>query len=396
MQIKKIYLQGGARLEKGWCKMTILLRGKKISCILCTVFFLVLTSQAYALEYIAEGTGPTRKAAIQDSFRNALENVSGMTIDSSTRVTNSRVMHDQIYTHANGFIRSYQVLQTLNDGEQYKVKTKVVIDMEPNAKRMSDLDKVKAIHVGINDPRIGIIILNQNNAMKASDVAVQTAIASVLSQSGFSHIITMNRLNQLKSRRFKTAAAKSDFTAIGLLGTQEQLDYIVTGSIHANDIDIKFNTQMPMKAADATLTINMTKCDTGETIQSGTYQATRIDITKKTAADNAKYTTGENAGHDIANKLLTYAASASKNYTIYVHNIKDQNSLSLLKDYLTDISGVQDVYIREFSNDHNTAVIDLSFAGDNQTLASYITEDTEQSAQITKITNSTLDLTMQK
>jgi len=373
--------------------MIIWLRGKKIFCILCTIFFLALHGQVYALEYIAEGTGPSRKAAIQDSFRNALENVAGMTIDSSTHVNNTRVTHDQIYTHSNGFIRSYQVLQTLNDGEQYMVKTKVVIDMEPNAKLMSGFDKVKAIHVGINDPRIGIIVLNQNNAMKASDVAVETAIASVLNQSGFSHIINMNQLNQMKNKRFKIAAAKSDFNTIGLLGTQEQLDYIVTGSIRANDIDLKFDTQIPMKANDATLSINTTKCDTGEAIQFGTYQETEIDITQKIAADNAKYKTGEKAGHDIANKLLNYAASTSKNYTIYVHNIKDQNSLSSLKDYLGDISGVQDVYIREFTN--NSAVIDLSFTGDNQTLASYITEDTEQPSQIMKITNSTIDLNMQ-
>jgi hypothetical protein len=353
-----------------------------------------MTSNVYALEYIAEGTGPNRKAAIQDSFRIALEKVVGIAINTSTYVRNNTLIRDQIYSHSDGYIRSYEILKESEDDGKYTVKTKVIIDMEPSSKLMTSLDKVRTIHMGIGDPRIGIVILNHNNNNQTSDASAENAIASSLNKSGFSHVINMNQLAQIKKEHFQAAVDKGDINTIALLGAQEQLDYIVTGSISSNDIEIKFDTQVPIKSNGATLNVNTTKCDTGETIQLGQYEDSGIDITQKTAAENAKYKTGEKAGYDIANRLVNYAATALKNYTIYVHDIKDQTNLSLLKDYLNNINGMQDIYIRSYAN--NTAVIDISFNGDNQALASYLTEDLACPANITKITNSTIDLTFQK
>jgi len=362
--------------------------------ILCISILLTMTSRVYALEYIAEGTGSTRKEAIQDSFRNALENTAGISVNTRTYVRNNTLIRDQIYSHTDGYIRSYKILKESDDGEKYRVRVKVIIDMEPNSKLMSSFDKMKTIHTGINDPRIGIVILNHNGNNWISDASAENAIASSLHRSGFSRIINMDQLAQITKERFQKAVEEGDFKTIAQLGVQEQLDYIVTGSIISNAIDIKFGTQVLIKSNGATLNITTTKIDTGETIQLGKYEDSGVDITQKAAAENAKYKAGEKAGKDIANRLINYGAATLKNYTIYIHNIKDQASLSLLKDYLDHIDGVQDIYIRNYADD--TAIIDISFNDDNQTLASYLSEDLTLPARIAKITNSTIDLELQK
>ena len=50
---------------------------KKIMIMICFVL-ITLTNHTFASEYISEGVGPTEKAAIQDSFRYAIENVIGL------------------------------------------------------------------------------------------------------------------------------------------------------------------------------------------------------------------------------------------------------------------------------------------------------------------------------
>lgn len=362
--------------------------------ILCISFLLIMASKVYAIEYIAEGTGPTRKEAIQDSFRNALENVVGIAVNSSTYVRNNTLVRDQIYSHTDGYIRSYKILKEINDDGKYTVKVKVVIDMEPNSKLMTSLDKMKTIHIGMSDPRIGIVILNNDSNNQISDASTENAIASSLHRSGFSRIINIDQLAQITKERFQKAVEQGNFKTLAQLGGQEQLDYIVTGTISSNTIDIKFATQVPIKSNGATLNITTIKSDTGETIQLGQYEDSGVDITQAAAAENAKYKAGEKAGNDIANKLVNYAATTLKNYTIYIHNVKDQESLSLIKDYLNHIDGVQDNYIRSYAE--NTAIIDITFNGDNQSLASYLTEDLTCPAKIMKITNSTIDLELQK
>lgn len=362
--------------------------------ILCTSFLLTISSKVYALEYIAEGTGPTRKEALQDSFRNALENVVGIAVNTSTYVRNNTLIRDQIYSRTDGYIRSYKILKESDDNGRYTVKVKLIIDMEPNSRLMTNLEKITTIHSGISDPRIGIVILDHDNNNQTSDVSAENAIAASLHRAGFSRIIDIDQLTQITKERFQNAVEQSNFKTIAQLGVQEQLDYIVTGRISSNTIDIKFDTPVLIKSNGAILNITTTKSDTGETIQFGQYEDSGIDITQKAAAENAKYKAGEKAGNDIANRLVNYAAAALKNYTIYIHNIKDQASLSLIKDYLNHVDGVRDVYIRSYAD--NTAIIDISFNSDNQTLASYLTEDLTCPAKITKITNSTIDLELQK
>ena len=367
---------------------------KKVTVLLCMSYLLTMTSNAYALEYIAEGTGPNRKAAIQDSFRVALEKVVGISINTNTYVRNNILIRDQIYSHTDGYIRSYEILKESEDDGKYTVKTKVIIDMDPNSKLMTSLDKMKTIHIGINDPRIGIVILNRDGNTQISDATAENAIASSLHRAGFSRIIDIDQLEQIRKELFQKAVEQGNLKTVAQLGIQEQLDYIVTGNVSSNDINIKFTTQVPIKSNGATLNITTTKCDTGETIQLGQYEDSGVDITPKAAAENAKYKAGEKAGNDIANRLVNYAATTVKNYTIHILNIKDQISLSLLKDYLEHVDGVQDVYIRSYAED--TASVDISFNGDNQTLASYLIEDLTCPAKITKITNSTIDLELQK
>lgn len=362
---------------------------KKMFFIFCLCF--LIQQNVFASEYIADGTGPTEKAAIQDSFRNALENVVGAAIDSRTYSKNYKIIRDQIYSHTEGYIRSYEVLKRSSDGSVYSVRTKVVIDTVADSSLMNALDKIRAIKIGMNDPRIGILIINNDNYKKLSDASAESAITSNLNNAGFSHIININQLNQIKKEQFQNAAFNGDYNTIAMLGTQENLDYIITGSIASDSIDTRFDTrQVPMLSSRSTLNVSTTKCDTGEIVQSGHYQESGADVTQDSAAENAKYNTAKKAGNDISNKLINYATTTSKNFTIYAHNIKDQTNLQMFESYLTHVWGIQDVYIRTFSN--NTAVVDISFNGDGQTLATYLNQDEECPANITKITNSTIDL----
>jgi hypothetical protein len=58
----------------------------------------------------AEGRGLDEKAALQDAFRNAIEQVVGVMVSADTEVTNFQTVRDRVLTHAEGYVSSYQIL----------------------------------------------------------------------------------------------------------------------------------------------------------------------------------------------------------------------------------------------------------------------------------------------
>ena len=366
---------------------------RKMLFILCLSF--LIQSNVFASEYIADGYGPTEKAAIQDSFRVALENVVGTKVDGRTYARNNKVIRDQIYAHTDGYIRSYTIIKKSMDGDNYKVQCKVIIDTEPNSALMTKLEKLQTIKIGINDPRIGIVIVSDNGYSKATDATAENAIANSLRNNGFTHVVNMNQLTQAQQERFKGAAFEGDYATIAMLGMQEQLDYIITGNVKTNKVQMNIDTGMvQVESGRALLNEKVIKTGTGEIIQSNQFMESGVDIVSENAQATAKFKVATKAGNAIANELINYAATTTKNFTLYAHGFKTQTEIQGFEAFLHDTQGIQDVYVRNFVN--SSAIIEVSFNGDAQTLAALLNNDEYYKFTVTRLTGDTLDIIKQE
>lgn len=109
---------------------------KKLIILFCLV---LCTNITYAQQVTVTGVGDNKDDAIKDAFRNAVEQVVGVYVNSSTVVSNSQVELDKIYANSEGYINDFKVLRTAYKGKGCHVQVLVDVDTEPSSKLLSDL-----------------------------------------------------------------------------------------------------------------------------------------------------------------------------------------------------------------------------------------------------------------
>jgi hypothetical protein len=79
-------------------------------CLLCLPAWALDVPAEAAQTVEVEGRGLDEKAALQDAFRNAIEQVVGVMVSADTEVSNFQTIRDRVFAHAEGYVSSYQVL----------------------------------------------------------------------------------------------------------------------------------------------------------------------------------------------------------------------------------------------------------------------------------------------
>jgi hypothetical protein len=69
---------------------------------------------------ISEGVGKTAEDALRDAFRGAVRQVVGAVVDAETLVKNDQIISDQVLTYSDGFIQTYQELNSQEDGGLFR------------------------------------------------------------------------------------------------------------------------------------------------------------------------------------------------------------------------------------------------------------------------------------
>lgn len=101
--------------------------------ILFFVTTIILSSAAFAddVQTVGIGIGASNEAAIQSALRNALENVYGVYISSSTTMSDDRILNDDITSVSFGKIINYKVLDsTENSAGQYIVTVDAKVSLD--------------------------------------------------------------------------------------------------------------------------------------------------------------------------------------------------------------------------------------------------------------------------
>ena len=93
-----------------WKKLTVL------------ASFLVIPSlTASAAVVTVNGQGGSERSALRQALRQAIEQQVGVMVDSRSYVQNYRLINDRIYTQADGYIKSYEILERTKDNGIYTV-----------------------------------------------------------------------------------------------------------------------------------------------------------------------------------------------------------------------------------------------------------------------------------
>ena len=100
-------------------------------------------SENHIKKVAASGYGITQQLAIQDALRNALLQVVGAYISSSTLVRNATLVEDKILSYSNGFIDGYDVVSTIREDELFFSNLKVKVKEEKLNRKLVALNLVR-------------------------------------------------------------------------------------------------------------------------------------------------------------------------------------------------------------------------------------------------------------
>ena len=71
---------------------------------------------------LVKGVGTTKEQALKDAYRDAVERAVGLYIDAETQVCNDAVIKDEILTHSNAYIETFEVVDESQERELFKVR----------------------------------------------------------------------------------------------------------------------------------------------------------------------------------------------------------------------------------------------------------------------------------
>lgn len=98
--------------------------------VLFIIFILFNIHFCFAEESInitAEGSGISKRLAIQDALKTAVEDAAGITIYTNTIIVNNRMAGNKISSYSGGYVKEYTILEEKYDNKLYHVKINAVV-----------------------------------------------------------------------------------------------------------------------------------------------------------------------------------------------------------------------------------------------------------------------------
>ena len=170
---------------------------------------LLWTNISCAQQVTVTGVGDNKDAAIKDAFRNAVEQVVGIYVNSSTVVSNSQVELDKIYANSEGYITDFKVLRTAYKGEGCHVQVLVDVDTEPSSKLLSDLN----LTYMLDNPRIMVKVSGGQYAG-----ICEAALVSKLREMGLEVVAAKSSTpNSMQNRTESVVDVNNDMTGMDIV-----------------------------------------------------------------------------------------------------------------------------------------------------------------------------------
>lgn len=207
-----------------------------------------------------------RDRALDDAKRKAVEQVAGAHITSQSVTSNFELVEDTIYARASGFVRSYDVVEELREGDVYKVRISAEVDTDQVSARLDELFAVK--------PRIIVLVAEQNigadrpnywwgSSGASADLSIlQTSLISAWQARGYTFVDPGMAAGEVRiTAPLKTPELSNE--AARNLAADADADVAVVGKVLVNDAGPVMDG-VKMHAYHAVGTLRVLSVDTGK------------------------------------------------------------------------------------------------------------------------------------
>jgi len=309
---------------------------------------------------VSDDRAKARDDAIADAQRRAVEVGVGLYVKSESLVRNFVLLSDSIYSHADGYVASYEIVSERHDGDECRVAIRALVRM---GKIEDDLALLWDRLQLAGSPRV-IVAVGESKPGGAGEVARNT-ITGELVGYGFK-VFDPGQLEQASWRRALRLLQSGDARTANILALQEAADIVIVGTSSYRALG-KAVPELDVYSSEAAVDARAIRVDTGEIISAvwgsaGPTAAFRQDQ----AVEEAVRAAAEDWARGNLGALVREAVDPTRNYSLTVSEGSLAETRALIRA-LGDLRFVRDAQLRAY--DEGTARIEARFAGTAQTLA---------------------------
>lgn len=343
--------------------MKVILHMRAIITIICLVSSFVLGQGQTAQ---GTGYGLTKDAAIEQAKRDAVEVGLGAFISSETVVT-ATSLSDNIYSKAQGFIKTFKIV---SESQGPDGLWEITIDAEVTQmldQVMQDEAALQTLLNAMNRPRIIFMIREENLIDNTPTDFAETKLLSMFYDKGFD-VVDRQLVQALKGQQDYEQALAGNVSAAAKIASMLGAEVIVIGTAKISSGGKVYN----MYSGQADLNGKIVRADTGEILAVvPNAHGKKPHISATTAGVNATNDAAEKLGNEIIRQLIQKWSTQQSNYIKVYIVLKNADFMSYMtfESFLKaqTVSGIRNAYAKSLND--GVAEYEVEFEGKLQALA---------------------------
>lgn len=304
-----------------------------------------------------------RDVAIQDALRNAVEQVTGAVVSSSTMVENAMVVEDNIYSKAKGYVKAYSILSEgeADNGLTYNVRVKAQVRAGAIKEDMADILR------GAGNPRLMVLITERNigqSEYSGLDVNLNVAentIMENLRNKGF-EFVDQETVERSMRKDKALAALQGDDQAAAAIGDRAGAEVIIVGKSFAKEAPGVSDMLGGMKSMQSTVSVKAINTDDGRVLVSKTQSDKTVHIDEVAGGTKAIEMAANKAADYLAEEIVKKFTRGSNTVTLNVTGITNYQMYTDLVNILKyEVRGIKGVSERDMTGTTGLIEVDTKF-----------------------------------
>jgi len=327
---------------------------------------LVLSLPLFGNTIEGVGYGLTKDAAIEQAKRDAVEIGLGAYISSETVVT-ATSLTDNIYSKAQGFVKTFKVI---SESKGPDGNWEVTISAEVTAildEVMQDEAALQTLLSSMNRPRIIFLVREENLIDNVPTDFAETKLLSLFYEKGFD-VVDRQLVQALKGEPDFENALSGNVSAAAKVASQLGADIIVIGTAKISSGGIFYG----MTSGQADINGKIVRVDTGDILAVvPNAHGKKPHISPTTAGVNAMNDAAGTLGTEIIRQLIEKWSTAQSNFVKCYIVLKNADFMSytMFETFLKaqTVSGIRNAYSKSLND--GIAEYEIEFEGKAMDLA---------------------------
>jgi hypothetical protein len=338
----------------------------------------VQTTEAVGQAALTGDVLAAKSQAKDDAMRNCVQQVASTLVTAATETDQAQLLSDKVYSHSQGYIRKFQVLEDKQDGNTWVTKLRCEVS---EAKLDEDMLAFGIAYRRAGMPRIFVLIAEQAiNATQATgwwqgggntaDLRVmENSFMDRMEKSGFTFIDPEVLQGKVK---LEAIGADPNLQQAREIGVKTGADIVIVGRAIAKPLGEMQIENGTFYSSVANVSARAVRTDTGDVLAAAEFTGTAgRGFEQTTAGRNALSEAGRQLARDLfakIGKVWAREQSGARRIAMTVKGVDDYARLASFKTALTNtVRGVKDVQERSMGD--GKADLDVTIAGRSSDLA---------------------------